>query len=296
MKSVKAKIFTILIIFTFIYYFNFNNFNQTARKITGQIGISNLNKINIINLKTPFKNKNGIRIFCIVLTQSASLDFKAPVTYEAWLNKCDDYRFLTLLPSDLTNIIKEDPNEVKYKYNLSNSAQAVPYFKQYKQKYEYIKLLKPPGLVKDVYDKITDKIYLGYKYIFKNYGSYDWYLKCDDDTFVYYENLLRFLKDKNKTEAVSYGRLVGEYANGFLSGGGGYVMSQESFKRLASQLIRNESFCPNSGAEDVDVSQCLHKLKSRIGKSTDDSNKCRFHSNHLFKVYPSEYVNIKLLV
>ncbi len=246
---------------------------------------------NSTNIKSSLKNKTEISIFCIVLTHSASLNFKAPVTYEAWLNKCDDYRFLTLLPSNLTNSIIESPYEVKYKYNLAESAKNDPFLKDYKQKYEYIKLLKPPGLVNDTYDKITDKIYLGYKHIFKNYGSYDWYLKCDDDTFVFYDNLLRFLKDKNKTEAISYGRLVGEYSNGFLSGGGGYLMSQESFRRLASQLIRNESFCPNSGAEDVNVSQCLHKLKSRIGKSTDDSNKCRFHSNHLFTVYPSEYVS-----
>ena len=255
---------------------------------------SNISTHNTHNSVKKIISKNGISIFCIILTHSGSLDFKAPVTYEAWLNKCDDYRFLTLLPNNLNKSIIESPYEVKYKYNLSESAKDDAFFNDYKQKFEYIKLLKPPGLVNDVYDKLTDKIYLGYKHIFKNYGNYDWYLKCDDDTFVYYDNLLRFLKDKNKTEAVSYGRLVGDYADGFLSGGGGYVMSQESFGRLASQLIHNESFCPNSGAEDVNVSHCLHKLKSRIGKSTDDLNKCRFHSNHLFTVYPSEYVSLIL--
>jgi glycoprotein-N-acetylgalactosamine 3-beta-galactosyltransferase len=124
-------------------------------------------------------------------------------------------------------------------------------------------------------------------------------LKCDDDTFLNYKHLEKFLIDKNYSRAVSYGRLVGDNENrnsldenqtGFLSGGAGYVMSNEAFGRLAKRLDLNYSYCPYSGAEDCDVSECLRRLGSVIGVSFDDQAKCRFHSNHLFTVYPSQEV------
>ena len=77
---------------------------------------------------------------------------------------------------------------------------------------------------------------------------------------------------------------------GFLSGGAGYVISNEAFGRLAKKLESNYSFCSNSGLEDCDVSGCLNQLGSSIGVSFDDQVKCRFHSNHLFTVYPAQRV------
>jgi hypothetical protein len=243
-------------------------------------------------------------LFCLILTKKGDLDLKATIAYESWIHKCDNYRFLTILPD-------QSPNDVEYDYFydlntayiLNNSSKLN--LIEYRQKFKYIKLLQPPGLVNDSYRKLTDKVYLAYKYIYKKYPNYQWYLKCDDDTFFYYENLERFLIDKNYSRAVSYGRFVGDddYRNsldenqsGFLSGGAGYVLSNEAFGRLAKRLELNYSYCPNSGLEDCDVSSCLRKLGSVIGVSFDDQAKCRFHSNHLFTVYPSQKVmHFKLL-
>ena len=35
--------------------------------------------------------------------------------------------------------------------------------------------------------------------------NYDWYLRADDDTFIFFENLKSFLRDKNQKSPVTYG-------------------------------------------------------------------------------------------
>jgi hypothetical protein len=129
------------------------------------------------------KSNNKLRLFCIILTEKKSLDFKAPVAVEAWAHKCQDYRFLTLLPDDLNQSIVENKHEVQHKYNLARLRYDST-AKIYTQKLTHIKLLQPPGLVNDTYAKITDKIYLAFKYIYNEHrkadNQFDWYLKCDE--------------------------------------------------------------------------------------------------------------------
>ena len=257
-------------------------------------------------LKHTFYYRKENFLFCIILTKKSDINFKAPISYESWIHKCDDYRFLTILPDEANN----KSSEFNHKYNLTSTISMDGFNSKvirFKQKFNYIKLLQPPGFVNDVYNKLTDKVYLAYKYIYRMYPNYKWYLKCDDDTFIYIDSLKRFLNDKNSTRAISYGRLVRadamepnknllkENLSGFLSGGAGYVLSNEAFGRLARKLESNYSYCPNGGSEDLDVSACLRSLGSVIGVSIDDQARCRFHSNHLFTVYPSQIVTFLYL-
>ncbi len=166
--------------------------------------------------------------------KKSDLNFKAPISYESWIHRCDDYRFLTILPNEA-----KSNQEYNYKYSLdatisvdhSNLKQI-----QFRQKFKYIKLLQPPGFLNDAYKNLTNKIYLSYKFIYEKYPNFKWYLKCDDDTFMHMNNLKKFLSEKNSSHAVSYGRIVSpepnrnlmkENMNGFLSGGAGYVLSNE---------------------------------------------------------------------
>jgi hypothetical protein len=49
---------------------------------------------------------------------------------------------------------------------------------------------------------------------------YDFYLKADDDTFVFVDNLRKFLSDKNRTSPVTYGWDFHCYVHrGYHSGG-----------------------------------------------------------------------------
>ncbi len=77
-----------------------------------------------------------------------------------------------------------------------------------------------------------------------NHRNYDWYLKADDDTFIFNDNLRLFLADKNQNDPVTFGHHLKGHG-GYLSGGAGYVLSKESLQRLGSKLITNQKYCPN---------------------------------------------------
>ena len=88
----------------------------------------------------------------------------------------------------------------------------------------------------------------------------------------------KFLKTKNSNLPLVYGYDFNDkiVKNGYHSGGAGYVLSYEAFRRIGSVLLTNYSFCPNSGTEDVDCGSCLNSLGVENGKSTDLFGKERF--------------------
>jgi glycoprotein-N-acetylgalactosamine 3-beta-galactosyltransferase len=148
-----------------------------------------------------------------------------------------------------------------------------------KENYRY-NILQPPGLNETLnkYDKLTDKVFLTIKYLYHKYNNYDWYLKVDDDTWIFIDNLRKFLSDKNASMPVTYGydfKLIVE--KGYHSGGAGYVLSNEAFSRLGYALNNNYSFCKNTGTEDVDVAICLRKLQVYKNSSLDELERERFH-------------------
>ena len=53
----------------------------------------------------------------------------------------------------------------------------------------------------------------------------------------------------------------------------GYVLSRESLMRLGGTLVKNYSFCNNTGTEDVDVARCLRRLGSYMGNSLDEQHR-----------------------
>ena len=174
-----------------------------------------------------------------------------------WAKDCDKYFFILKYNSSL-NTSKS--------YELSN-----PY-----------PILQPALLVVDHYKNLTDKVFRAFQAIYLKYNDYDWYLKADDDTFVFVDNLKKFLKPKISTKPVTYGydfRLFVKY--GYHSGGGGYVLSNEALKRLHSQLSVNYTYCPNNGIEDVNVGECLRQLGVNPEKSIDDEGRERFHPLNL---------------
>ncbi len=71
-------------------------------------------------------------------------------------------------------------------------------------------ILQPPGMLLDKYDRLTEKVILSFKYMYEKSiiepeSGYDWYLKADDDTFVFVDNLRLFLSGKSSDQPVTYG-------------------------------------------------------------------------------------------
>ncbi len=199
------------------------------------------------------RNFKSSTLFCFILTTAENLKSKTKLIRNTWARLCDNHRFITILPKGLAK----------------NSTEIV---------YDRLNILQPPGLKEDKYSLLTDKVYLSIKYIYEKYNNYDWYLKADDDTFIFINNLRNFLANKNSSMPVTYGydfKVIVE--NGYHSGGAGYVLSRESLLRLGKKLNQNYKFCPNTGTEDVDIAQCLRLLKVYPYKSIDNAQRERFH-------------------
>jgi glycoprotein-N-acetylgalactosamine 3-beta-galactosyltransferase len=210
--------------------------------------------------KTASISKSDPKIFCIILSQAKSLETKAKATYSSWAHKCTDYRFISLIPGhDLTD------KKIDIAYD------------------NYMKVLKPGGLVNDTYGRLGAKVVQAFEDVYKMEPNYDWYLKCDDDTFVFYDNLRDFVAAKNRAEAITFGYDYGEWVyGGYHSGGGGYLLSHEAMKRFNSDWRLRSRI---GGAEDVDIAKALRVSNVTMGKSLDEKGRERFHALALWNHY-----------
>lgn len=130
----------------------------------------------------------------------------------------------------------------------------------------------------DSYASLTHKVYFTFKDLYNRYNNFDWYLKADDDTFIFMANLRKFLRDKNSSAPVTYGydfKIAINY--GYHSGGAGYLLSREAMMRFGKKL--NESFekCSFIGLEDQDVADTLRTVGVYPNKSIDENGYERFH-------------------
>lgn len=205
--------------------------------------------------------QTGDRIFCMILTKPDNFDSKARTTYQTWAHKCDLHRYITVIPE------KYRGQSSTFKPNSSLELS------------QNLNFLQPEGLIAENYSKLTTKVLLAMKDIYDRYrDKFDWFLKADDDTFVFMDNLHDFVRIRNTSASVTYGynfKVIVE--KGYHSGGGGYLLTKEAFTRLGKKLSEDMSFCPNSGIEDVDIARCLRKLKVVPEKSIDECGRERFH-------------------
>jgi hypothetical protein len=208
----------------------------------------NLNTFNLfIKVFSSFLfQTKDINIFCFIKTNPSNLYTRVPQSYENCMKYCTDHRYVTVFDNKTLNLM--------YKF------------------------LYPSNWLKEDYGKLTTKVYNGFLDT-KSFPLFDWYLFADDDTFVHMKNLFLFLNDKNKSSPVMYGHHFGAIG-GFLSGGAGFVFSQESYKRLIHRLSTNITLCENGGIDDLDLSHCLKKSGSFIADTRDEYGYERFHSGN----------------
>ena len=258
----------ILISISSLFYFNklisINDYNSIIRSI--RLTINDL----LIRRQT---------IFCIILTHPKHFDNRAKLMYEIWANKCDNYKFISTIPT--SNISKRNENLIEIDYNNSFT------------------ILQPPGLNEtlDSYNKLTDKVLLSYKYIYNEYGYFDWYLKADDDTLIIMDNLRKFVSNKDSSRPVTYGyKFKLHIESGYLSGGAGYLMSREAFHRLGNVLNKNMSYCPYFKEEDIAISNCFRLLEVIKENSTDEFGRERYIFYYYYKLILISLINYLYLV
>lgn len=138
-------------------------------------------------------------------------------------------------------------------------------------------ILQPKFHVTETHAKLTDKLYRAFESVYSRYPNYDWYYISDDDAYVNMNNLKSFLSDRNSSDAVTFGfefKVI--VPGGYHSGGPGYAVSGEAFRRLGRKLIDDYKGCKNTGTDDVDINDCLRSLGARMEKSIDEKGRQRW--------------------
>lgn len=130
-------------------------------------------------IREPVKSNNCVqvlkssRLFCMIITHNQNMQSLAQLMAKSWANKCDKFKFVLLL--NATGLTEID------------------------------NVLQPPGLEIDDYEQLTDKVFTALKYIYSKYPDFDWYMKADDDTYVFVDNLRWFLDKKNASKPITFG-------------------------------------------------------------------------------------------
>ena len=140
-------------------------------------------------------------LFCFILAQPDNFFHRTSVVWKTWAKECDDFRFISIIPKlYLEHSVKKPHGSIETSFPFP--------------------LLQPANFDKEDYKQLTSKIYLTLIELYKSYNDYDWYLKADDDTFVFVDHLRDFIADKNPQQPLKYGYNLKTWQ----SGGAGFEM------------------------------------------------------------------------
>ena len=141
---------------------------------------------------------------------------------------------------------------------------------------------------------LTSKVLRSFEYLYQHFwNQFDWILKSDDDSYILVENLRHLLSHYNPSEPGYLGYHMKLYMrNGYMSGGGGYVISKGAFQKLAEKCFQPTP-CYKAKLnvnEDVAIGQLLQSVNVSILSSLDQSGRETFHveslDQHAYGPYP----------
>ena len=76
----------------------------------------------------------------------------------------------------------------------------------------------------------------GWQHVYKQYGeAYEWFIKTDDDTFLWMSHLMGYLDTLNHTEKYFIGAEITSSSKlKWVGGGAGYVFSRATLQEVVS--------------------------------------------------------------
>lgn len=210
-----------------------------------------------IDFNNSFLKNN---LVCMILTSETTIKSRGLATWNTWAKYC--------------NISFFSCNCKKYKQTLS------------KHKDLWLTDVNRLSIMQLTCEENYWK--MGYKVIevlirtFESFFNEDrWFLMADDDTFIYFDNLLRFLDKLDLKKPYVYGaRFKDTVQNGYIDGGGGILFTSESFKRIYESIQSNKCSTIHSYG-DKTIGFCMGSANVTFGESRDDKNRERFHTRTL---------------
>ena len=121
------------------------------------------------------------RVLCLILTTPKYFRTRAKAVNETWAPHCDGYYFISEPSAD------KNPNSAEV--NISKKLPIAP--------------------IKNItvgYEHLTQKSVLAFLFAYEHhFNDFDWFIKADDDTYLFVDNLRTFLSDKNSSDPVTFG-------------------------------------------------------------------------------------------
>lgn len=182
-----------------------------------------------------------VRVLCFVLTHPINHQTKAQAVANTWGKRCNKIVFISTESDDNFEVINVNVTE-EHRYLWGKTKQ-------------------------------------GLQQIYELYGNdYDWFLKADDDTWIFVENLRHFLYAYSPSYPIYFGCKLKPYVNQGYMSGSAYVMSREALRRFNEDALNDDSKCWNGteGNEDVEVGKCLQNVGVLAGDSRDSQERWRF--------------------
>ncbi|XP_053383131.1 glycoprotein-N-acetylgalactosamine 3-beta-galactosyltransferase 1-like isoform X2 [Mercenaria mercenaria] len=223
----------------------------------------------VVEKQAQYKTRNGstsgsgnnirkIRILCLILTSPSGKN-KMDAINETWAKRCHKHLFI---------------------------------YGQTERSMEAESILYVPVL--EGRKHLTGKVRHALEFAYRTYkDSFDWILKCDDDTYIIMENLRYLLSqaDPKNPGYLGFHMKTGQTKRtGYMSGGAGYVISSQGLDQLIHGGFENGGCKQDGGNEDVEIGLCLAKSGVPVLNSLDTDGRESFHpeslQRHLYPPHP----------
>uniref|UniRef100_A0A8B9GN28 Glycoprotein-N-acetylgalactosamine 3-beta-galactosyltransferase 1 n=1 Tax=Astyanax mexicanus TaxID=7994 RepID=A0A8B9GN28_ASTMX len=212
-----------------------------------------------------------VRLLCWILTAPQFLESRAKHVNAAWAKRCNIVLYMSSENSDFPTV----------KLNVSEGR-----------------------------DQLYWKTIRAFQYLHQHHlDDADWFLKADDDTFVVPENLRYLLSKYNTEDPVYLGRRFKPFiAQGYMSGGAGYVLSREALRRfvaghasgLCTHFSEIEDMALGRSKEQKSIHSVAAIQDSLKQDSGDSGPSCcsdfavSFHYIHPVEMYTLQYFTYHL--
>ncbi|XP_030244992.1 glycoprotein-N-acetylgalactosamine 3-beta-galactosyltransferase 1-like [Drosophila navojoa] len=212
------------------------------------------------DLRSPLaaQLEREVRVLCWVMTTPKYHKTRAVHILRTWGKRCNKIYFITSAPDDELDTI------------VLNKT--------------------------DSYDVLWGKTKEAFTYFYENkLHEADWFMKADDDTYVFVENMRHMLYPYSPDMPIYFGYnfklFYSPFGNAsYMSGGSGYVLSREAL-RIFVHGLNDSSKCrqEDNHAEDVEMGVCLYNLGVLAGDSRDSTLRNRFFPMAPYTLLMSKY-------
>ncbi|KAH8362200.1 hypothetical protein KR084_009371 [Drosophila pseudotakahashii] len=187
-----------------------------------------------------------VRILCWVLTTPKYHKSRAVHVLRTWGKRCNKIYFMTSEPDDeLPTVVLTKPDRYEVLWGKTKEA------------------------FTHIHEHMRDEA--------------DWFIKADDDTYVFLENLRYMLYPYSPEIPIYFGfnyKMIGHHQKNesYMSGGSGYVLSREAL-RIFAEGLNDTAKCrqQDDSPEDVEMGKCLLNLGVKAGDSRDEQLRNRFY-------------------